>query len=434
MKTYVIKAAGGNPTAIRTIKNQLTRKQFEKFGADLMLETESFGVEQAGFLVQKDSQFHFEMSGGEFCGNAARSAALVISQITGKPENSFTMSGYKGVVQSHVDGNNVRCEFKGLPTLKKESLFNGAKLTVVDLGGIVHVVIEDEFPENYKIVHKQITQELGLQNRDAVGVLWIQKNGKSVNLNPVVWVKSIDTFFYETACGSGSIAVVKATGVKEVTQPSGQVINATITKDSVVLESAMEIVFEKTDTIKYTLVFDLDSKYKQEFISMYKDVFSEAPYFETYEDSWVEENIWNLHIESGCLFLALHNDHVVGFGAAIPVYLDQKVYDFLNKQKNLPFDLKSTFYMSELAVASPFRKSDLHIGSMLVKKRIECAKEIGFKTYVMRTAMQDSNSKNLYTNIIGAKVLQGAVQDVEENPEEVESASKHRIYLYGNTG
>jgi histidine racemase len=251
MKTYVITAAGGNPTAIRTIKNQLTRKNYEKFGGQLMLETEKYGVEQAGFLLQKpNNEFHFEMSGGEFCGNAARSVALVISQITGKSENSFTMSGYPGLVQSKVTANHyVCCEFKGLPTVKQDIQIEELNASVVDLGGIVHVVIESEFPKDYEIIHNKITKSLNLQNRDAVGVIWIKRNGDSVRMDPVVWVKSINTFFYETACGSGTIAVSATTGVKRITQPSGQDIFAMVEKDTVILESEMKIVFENQEQI-----------------------------------------------------------------------------------------------------------------------------------------------------------------------------------------
>ncbi len=225
-----------------------------------MLETEKYGVEQTGFLLQSSNgEFHFEMSGGEFCGNAARSAAIVISQITNKPENSFTMSGYAGVVQSRViDDNYIRCEFKGLPVLKREVSVEGSTATLVDLGGIVHVVIKADFPKEYEVIHKQITQSLKLQDKDAVGVIWIKQNADSVKIDPVVWVRSIDTFFYETACGSGTIAVSATTGVQKITQPSGQDIVATIANDSVVLESAMDIVFEEKEAVQYVQVFDLN--------------------------------------------------------------------------------------------------------------------------------------------------------------------------------
>ncbi len=441
MKTFVITAAGGNPTAIRTIQSQINRQEFEKFGKDLMQETEKLGVEQAGFLIHhKDSQVHFEMSGGEFCGNASRSVALVISLLTEKSDNAFTVSGFKNTVLSHVEKLddkrfNVTCEFPNLPISIHPVIIDGNDAKVVDLGGIVHVVIEQLFPaQNYKEVHRKIMEELGLQTKDAVGVVWIKKTSFGVSMDPVVWVRSIDTFFHETSCGSGTIAVAATTNEKTIIQPSGKSIEAVISDSGVILSSVMEIIFENQDKIEYVSVSqNSPSNYEEEFICLYKDAFGGPPYFEDYSDVWVKENVWDFHLKHGCIILALHNHRVVGLGCAMPVVMDKKINTFLSEQENLPFPLALTLYMSELAVSSLFRKSDLHIGSTLVKKRIEWGRKNGFPWFVMRTAAENSNSKNLYLKTIGAKVLEGVVQNVTTNPEEVTSASNERIYLYGET-
>jgi histidine racemase len=251
MKTYVIKAAGGNPTAIKTIKSELTRQEYEKFGNDLMLETQKLDVEQVGFLVQKkDFTNHFEMSGGEFCGNASRSAALIISLLTGKQENFFTVSGFQNTVSSRVEKVsdvkfNVTCEFPDLPVLITSVIIDGIEAKVVDLGGIVHVVIDAPFPKDgQKEQHQKIVEELFLTDRDAVGVIWVYKTQNGVGIEPVVWVKSIDTYFHETSCGSGTIAVTATTGERSILQPSGQTISATVSDSKVILTSEMEIVFE----------------------------------------------------------------------------------------------------------------------------------------------------------------------------------------------
>jgi len=49
-----------------------------------------------------------------------------------------------------------------------------------------------------------------------------------LNFIPIVWVKEIDTFFYETACGSGTVAVCAYCDENEITvlQPSGYEIKA----------------------------------------------------------------------------------------------------------------------------------------------------------------------------------------------------------------
>lgn len=438
MKTFVITAAGGNPTAIRKIQNSLSRADYERFGKELMNETENYGVEQAGFLIhQKDSLSHFEMSGGEFCGNAARSAALVLSLETNKPVNSFTMSGFKNIVSSHVEkisGSkfNVSCDFSNFDLIIKDINLSEMSGKLVDLGGIVHFVIEGELPKDYKAVHSLIKKSLNLEGRDAVGVVWITQNDFGVSINPIVWVKSIDTFFYETSCGSGSIAVAKVTGATNIIQPSGGVIKVVISDSNIFIESEMEITYEKIEKVEYILISkDKELLYKDKFISLYKDAFGGAPYFESYEDAWVKENVWDFHLKKGCIILAIHNNTVIGLGCAIPLFEDKKVFDFVSSFEKLPFNVGTALYMSELAVSRLFRKSETHIGTELVKRRIIWASENGFNTYVMRTAAENSNSEGLYTKIIGAKKILGLIQNISENPEEIPSASNERIFLYG---
>ncbi len=252
-KTYVITAAGGNGTAIRILDKPLSRAEYAEQGKQLGQEMEKFGAEQAGFLIDSISIPHFEMAGGEFCGNAARSVAILISRIQERQSVSFTMSGFAGVVRAFVRELSssdyfVECVFPELPTkTEKIDLEDGKQATIVDLGGIVHVVIEGDFPENpeeYKAKHRNFVHDLSLGNRDAVGVIWFKMAGNSVRMHPVVWVKEIDTFFYEKACGSGTIAVAKVTGINIVIQPTGQTIEALIGKNSVTLRSEMEVVNE----------------------------------------------------------------------------------------------------------------------------------------------------------------------------------------------
>lgn len=245
----LITAAGGNGTAIQILQEPLRRSEYELQGKALGEKMESDGAEQAGFLVLSTS--HFEMAGGEFCGNASRAAAILLSEADKTKEVSFTMSGFSGKVHALVERHsdklyNVRCEFPGMPTdTVKTQLSDGQQVSIVDLGGIVHVVIEAVFPESpeaYESAHRAITQEFNLGDRDAVGVVWFTRNGDAINMHPVVWVRAVDTFFYETSCGSGTIAVGKVSGVTSIVQPTGKTISAEIKEDVVILESEMEVV------------------------------------------------------------------------------------------------------------------------------------------------------------------------------------------------
>jgi len=245
----LITAAGGNGTAVRILKDSLSRSEYESIGKDLGERFEEFEAEQAGFLVLNDR--HFEMAGGEFCGNASRAAAVLFSQALDTDDVSFTVSGFDGMVDAHVEQKdashfNVRCIFPGMPTdVREVTLADGTPASIVDLGGIVHVVIEAPFPADpavYEKEHATITEMFKLGERDAVGVVWFERTADSIQMHPVVWVKAINTFFYESSCGSGTIAVGRVTSVPSIVQPSGQMISAEITEDAVILSSEMEVV------------------------------------------------------------------------------------------------------------------------------------------------------------------------------------------------
>ena len=248
--TAVIAAANGNGTAIEVITSPLTRTEYVSRGRILGENTERLGAEQAGFLVS--SQSHFEMAGGEFCGNASRAAAVLFSKLRGADNVEFTVSGFKGLVSATVDRRSdneyyVRCRFPGMSVGVYPVEGHEQTINIVDLGGIVHVVVESRFPaqaEIFRETHDHLTEELSLRERDAVGVVWIERKDDSVAIYPVVWVRSIDTFFYESSCGSGTIAACAVTGVSDIIQPTGKIIRAEVDGDFVTLESDMEVIHD----------------------------------------------------------------------------------------------------------------------------------------------------------------------------------------------
>ncbi|WP_461614106.1 hypothetical protein [Clostridium sp. Marseille-QA1073] len=244
---YLVSAAGGNTTAIQLIENSQTRDWYNSNGNELVSKYEKFQVEQSGFLILKDS--HFEMAGGEFCGNASRAAAVIFSLLQEESIVDFTVSGFNGIVHSTVNKYfdneyNVESIFNGMNILSKEvKLSNGTQAFLVDLGGIVHIVIEGELPSNYKDIHKEVTSELDLLRKSAVGVVWYTKReNKPVKIHPIIWVNEVNTFYYETSCGSGSIAVAVVTGINEIEQVTGELILAKISKEFVSLKSKIKVL------------------------------------------------------------------------------------------------------------------------------------------------------------------------------------------------
>jgi len=171
-------------------------------------------------------------------------------------------------------------------------------------------------------------------------------------------------------------------------------------------------------------------KFQRAFIGLYQEVFADAPYFEEYSYRQVKEDIWENHLEKGCIIVALNGAQLIGFGCCLPIInLDTRgpdgaVKEFL-QSVHLPFALEDGCYMSEIAVKKECRRQG--IGSELVIRRLHWAQEQGLTYYIMRTASVGSNSLNLYLRI-GAKQT-SFMQNISD--KEVVFASRQRIFLYG---
>ena len=95
---------------------------------------------------------------------------------------------------------------KDINDLVKKMMLNNQDVYIVNLPGISHLLLDqNKFKfnkDNCLKEAKNIIKELNLLNSPAVGVVRFDKS----QINPVVYVKDIDSLFYENSCGSGSIA------------------------------------------------------------------------------------------------------------------------------------------------------------------------------------------------------------------------------------
>ncbi len=254
MKTYVYSAAGGNPTALN-FGIGIGRKGYSDINNNLQKSYPE--IEQVGFYEEQAGLPRLQMAGGEFCGNATRSFACLLSDLNpGKSDFTFHVSGFPGLVEAQVSllkdkFYECRVVFKSFEYSVEERELDGGTAQVVDLGGIIHIVVKEvDRPFNEKDYEKElkrIKDQLNIDG-DAVGVLWIKEEGRKIFMKPVVWVKEIDTCYYETSCGSGSIAVglvkVGKNGEIDVVQPSGKTINVKINGSTLTLFSEMEKIIE----------------------------------------------------------------------------------------------------------------------------------------------------------------------------------------------
>lgn len=228
---YKIYNPAGNITAL-VIGDNYTLEERRKINDEIMRKDSS--IEQVGFVSMKEKRL--TMAGGEFCGNATRSAILYYQM---KESESIKINNQciKGGIE---DKNLVWC---ALPV-------NNYKLNIIDrdiyevvLEGITIVVISENLSKVYlskdiKSEAKKIINKYNIYDNDAIGVMFLEKN-KNLKINPVVWVKSIDTLFLENACGSGTIAISILKTVLEphcnrytIEQPSGEILETKIKSEN----------------------------------------------------------------------------------------------------------------------------------------------------------------------------------------------------------
>ena len=209
---YEILNPSGNISAL--VVKDFPREKYKEIANQIMKNNSK--VEQVGFLKKySDSIFRLEMAGLEFCGNFSRAFACFLVKEKYVSMNTFQISvtGYDDLIECKVeqkDGNyyssiNMKL-LKPINDLIQKKVLNNQDVYLVNLPGISHLLLDQnkfEFNEETCLIDaKKILQELNLINLPAVGVVWF----KSDRINPVVYVKDIDSLFYENSCGSGSIS------------------------------------------------------------------------------------------------------------------------------------------------------------------------------------------------------------------------------------
>ncbi len=240
-KISILRPAG-NDTAL---VEGLVKKEKKKTINDEIMRLYP-GIEQVGFYdydsINKSARL--EMAGGEFCGNALRALAYLI------------LGGQKGEITCRVSGANLplkagvntsKSAYATMPIIKSFSSVEKLKTNLwkVDLEGITYLI---------QITSKRLGKEKAkswginllkkydlLYSSPAAGVMFVRQAKSSLQLNvePVVWVRDINTFFYETACASGTTAIGLWKSIERnemvtklsVKQPSGQIINIEVERN-----------------------------------------------------------------------------------------------------------------------------------------------------------------------------------------------------------
>lgn len=242
LKRVAIAYPGGNATAL--VFDQLRTANRTLLHSDVVrswqaAEKRRPAIEQCGFVtLPRDVRAvaRVEMFGGEFSGNATRSAAWLV---TGG-------QNYVGLIEASGVAEPLWFQVKdGLVTLEMPVPIGDHPLvTMVDEGvlvrldGIAQIVVDirsrcAQTRPRHLLAQLLHHNTYGLAQLPAVGVSYYDKVSRSAEF--CVWVRDVGTIVEETACGSGTCAIGVASALAWseatriiVTQPSGEAITTEV--------------------------------------------------------------------------------------------------------------------------------------------------------------------------------------------------------------
>lgn len=197
-------------------------------------------VEQCCYVTEADDASavaKVRMFGDEFCVNATRSVAWLLSDGI-NCQGLIESSGVDKTLKYRVQNSEVSLEMP-LPANKQELISVVREGSLVYLEGIAQLVITSpklrrELTPRERLTELLKSKSYGLTDWPAIGVSYYDAGNDSAEF--CVWVKRVNTMFDETACGSGTAAIgaVIASERKapmplelNVVQPSGEAIKVT---------------------------------------------------------------------------------------------------------------------------------------------------------------------------------------------------------------
>lgn len=247
---YKVLNPGGNKTAL-VDGSEYTDNQ-KKLINNMIMEKNP-QIEQVGFLSNKINRL--EMAGGEFCMNGTRCAIWEY------------LKGKEGEIEISVSGTDKMILGKVLNDKKVEIQLDIGKnianlyevkndFTCIKIDGILIAILNEKKSKTYIQKLKQDEEKTKNELKQlmiakleckekAIGIMLLEKEVGKIKINPIVWVKAIDTVFYETACGSGSLGTAIYNYLKnkdkeiEIVQPSGYSINIKLEENENYIEKAV---------------------------------------------------------------------------------------------------------------------------------------------------------------------------------------------------
>jgi diaminopimelate epimerase len=189
-------------------------------------------IEQVAFLekfTNSPTRYRLQMMGNELSINGSLAGAYLLTKIKSTKKVNFTISGLNRQVTSTIKDDSVSIDFPA-------SIVKNVKGNVVYLKGITYQ-IQRGFPKTSLTTPKQKSLLSKLATTSpAAGIIFCQKT----QIKPLVYVKATNSFVWENACGSGSLAYYLITGQNKVKQSSKTVITINKNRDKLAISAPVK--------------------------------------------------------------------------------------------------------------------------------------------------------------------------------------------------
>ena len=256
---FTVANPAGNITIF--VRTPFERKDYQAVASQL-LALEEYKVEQVAFVTSQNPSSEIapefktdgsmEMCGLEFCGNASRSFALLLAKDAGDQGTVYKTIDVSGceeplTVEVNADTGNAKIKMPLPVSCERKS-----ECTIVDFGGILHIIVEDlpATREIFDMMKDRVYEQL---DPPAMGVMFWDTAEKK--LEPVVYVKDVDTVYFEGSCGSGTTACAAAFAMGQpdgmmrwqIPQPAGTIEATAEVKNGKAVRIWIDSVVEMSD-------------------------------------------------------------------------------------------------------------------------------------------------------------------------------------------
>ena len=203
----------GNITLI--VETPVPRESQSRIAAELLRRDND--AEQVGFLEAPEkagARLRLQMMGGEFCGNAAISAAAIITCCLEPDGGSvrelfLDVSGAPDIVPVKISAESGGCSGTVSMPLPESVCVNNFRLgddtytlPLVRFPGICHCIVSGGLSR--ETAQRCIADLCRQLDAEALGLMFCDEAAGS--LEPLVYVASTDTAVWESSCASGTAA------------------------------------------------------------------------------------------------------------------------------------------------------------------------------------------------------------------------------------